>query len=220
MVINMILHSSNKQEVSYIEDDAYYKIKDFLNEEEVLNHLKKNELSTTYMLFKSEVKDVPITLLTQVLLFNDIDPLSFFHIIPSEYDFAGYNTEIIDLYFYPNITAIGEMSFAENKALTTFRGSESLVGILKYAFNNAIKLKSVDLHRCKDLSYLPVNCFAGCTHLTSVILPPNIQRLEPNCLIPNKGFHDIHYYISSNTATNAAFMNRYSDKYNFEVYEP
>lgn len=213
----MILQSSNKT-VSYIEDDAYYKIKDFLNEEETLNHLKKNELSTIYMLFRSE--RVPTTLLTQVLLFSDIDPLNFFHIIPSEYDFMGYNTEILDLYFYPNITAIGDMAFAENKSLTVFNGSESLVGVLDYAFNNATKLKSVDLHKCKNLSYLPIDCFAGCTYLTSVILPPNIQRLEPNCLIPNKCNHDIHYYISSNTATNIAFIKKYSDKYNFEVYEP
>ena len=216
----MILHSSNKWKTAYIEDDAYYKIKDFLNEENILYYLKEDELSTVYILFRSEVRDVPVALLTQVLLFNDIDPLSFFCIIPSEYDFTGYNTEIIDLYFYPNITAIGEMAYAENKTLTIFNGSESLVGICDYAFNNATKLKSVDLHKCKDLLYLPTNCFAGCTYLSSVILPPNIQRLEPNCLIPNKGFHDIHYYISSNTATNAAFMNRYSDKYNFEVYEP
>lgn len=86
--------------------------------------------------------------------------------------------------------SLGEYAFANcsslygtvrfNRDFYMFMGSEGYGSSAGGCFENCTSIETVDLSEPDFLDEIPISTFAGCTSLKTVLLPPNLERIDNN----------------------------------------
>lgn len=83
-------------------------------------------------------------------------------------------------------------AFANNKSLKNISFAKNLISIGKNAFENDISITSLDFS-ATSLQTLSANAFAGCTALTSVVLPSTLSSLSEGIFSGCSSLETINY---------------------------
>ena len=185
-------------------------LKNFINDN--LNLIDKNtpdSWRSIYQKFEDEYDEELAGQLSAVLLEAGINPPLIIGEVPRR--FLQYQSQITEYKIPDNCTYIG-MSAFEDTSITEINIPSTVTGIDYLAFSGT-KLKKIKLpssvktlenavfHSCKDLEevdlgnlvYLGDECFVDCIHLTKVIIPNTIFRLDLTCFYGCTRLREINY---------------------------
>ena len=185
-------------------------LKNFINDNlDLINKNTPDSWRSIYQKFEDEYDEDLAGQLSAVLLASGINPPLVIGEVPRR--FLQYQNQITEYKIPDNCTYIG-MSAFEDTSITEINIPSTITGIDYLAFGGT-KLKKVKLpssvktlenavfHSCKDLEevdlgnlvYLGDECFVDCIHLTKVIIPNTIFRLELTCFYGCIRLKEINY---------------------------
>ena len=185
-------------------------LKNFINENiELINENTPDSWLSIYQKFEEDYDEELAGQLSAVLLASGINPSQVIGEVPRR--FLQYQNQINEYEIPDNCTYIG-MSAFEDTSITEINIPPAITGIDYLAFGGT-KLKKIKLpssvktlenavfHSCEELEevdlgnlvYLGDECFVDCIHLTKVIIPNTIFRLDLTCFYGCTRLREINY---------------------------
>ena len=160
-------------------------------------YINKNDFEMLYInLF--EYQPDYISLLTQLLLEAELNPLDSVDYIPS-----GFleNTNIKNFTIPEHITAIGSYAFKTCSKLENIEIPSSVESIAKSVFEDCLSLKTVDLSNVQTIGS---RCFYNCKALSKVILSNKLKKIDPSAFYMCTSLYNINFNGSKEDWKNIA----------------
>ena len=113
--------------------------------------------------------------------------------------------------------SLGERAFANcsslygtvkfNRDFDMFMGTEGYGSSAGQCFENCSKIETVDMSDPDFLEEIPYHTFAGCTSLTTVLLPPYLERIDDYAFYDCSSLDGIEFPNTLKVINNCAFQN-------------
>ena len=133
------------------------------------------------------------------------------------YAFEGCSALAQEITLPSNFQSLGEQSFANctslygtvkfNRDFYMFMGTEGYGSSAGSCFENCSSIETVDMSEPDFLDEIPYSTFAGCTSLTTVLLPPMLDRIDDNAFGGCSSLDGIEFPNTLRVINNGAFQN-------------
>lgn len=185
-----------KDEIDY---DAYFSLKDILEQLPNLNLLFKSEKIEETM--EAIVEENTVIRSDKYIKAKNI-------VIPNNATIIGDSafkgcTNLAEITIPNSVTSIGTLAFVDCKKLKTIELPDSVTSIGDYAFMRCYDLKSIKIPN--SVTSIGTYAFATCTALTSIVLPGSITSIEDGAFEDCESLTDIEIPSEVTSIGKAAF---------------